>query len=219
MRIIIASWTAIGLALLAGCAGYRPESAGNKPGPVGQTLVYECGDFEFVARAGQGEIALHLPDDYRVLGQVRSASGTRYEDGGAMFWSKGEEAMLDIGSRRYRGCRLNRSRGPWEDARRRGVNFRAVGQEPGWVLEIQAERNMLMVADYGSRRVLLPTPEVELLDGRERYETSNERHHMVVEIELHHCFDTMSGQSYSNRVRVDLDGRKYRGCGDALEPL
>lgn len=219
MRSFTSGLLAAGLVLLAGCAGNSREDGGMSPRASGQTLVYECGDFEFVARTGPGEVALYLPDDYRVLGQVRSASGARYEGGDAMFWSKDDEAMLDIGSRRYRGCELNRARGPWEDARRRGVNFRAVGQEPGWVLEIQAERNMLMMADYGSRRVLLPTPEVELLDGRERYEASDERHSMVVEIELHHCFDTMSGQAYSNRVRVQLNGREYRGCGDALEPL
>ncbi len=219
MQAFRTTWAIAVLALLSACAGSGQSPDKMKSQSTGQTLVYECGDFDFVVRTRAGEVALYLPDDYRVLGQVRTASGARYEDGDAMFWSKGEEAMLDIGGRRYRGCELNRLRGPWEDARRRGVNFRAVGQEPGWVLEIQAERNMLMLADYGSRRVLLPTPEVELLDGLERYEASDEHHRMVVEIELHHCYDTMSGQAHSNRVRVDLNGRQYSGCGDALEPL
>lgn len=206
--------------LVAACSSTGRQSAGGMtPQPTGKTLVYECGDYEFVVRTGPGEAALYLPDDYRVLGQVRTASGTRYEDGDVMFWSKGNQAMLDVGSRRYRGCQLNPSRGPWEDARRRGVSFRAVGQEPGWTLEIQPERNMLMVADYGSRRVLLPTPEVELLDGMERYEAQDERHSMVVEIEVQHCYDSMSGEAYSNRVRVILDDREYQGCGDAMEPL
>ncbi len=219
MNALRLSWTGLGLALLVACSSGARQPAGVAPKSTGETLVYECRDYEFVVRTGAGQIALYLPDDYRVLGQVRAASGARYEDGDVVFWSKGNEASLDVGSRRYRGCQLNRARGPWEDARRRGVSFRAVGQEPGWVLEIQPERNMLMVADYGSRRVLLPTPEVELLDGLERYESQDERHHMVVEIELHHCYDSMSGEAYSNRVRVDLNGREYRGCGDALEPL
>ncbi len=39
-----------GLALLAACAGNSSQPGGMKPQPTGQTLVYECGDFEFVAR-------------------------------------------------------------------------------------------------------------------------------------------------------------------------
>ena len=206
--------------LLAACAGQPGrEEGGMPPQPVGQTLVYECGEFDFVVRTGPGEVALYLPDDYRVLGQVRSASGAKYEDGDIMFWSQGDEAMLDVGSRRYRGCQLNRRRGPWEDARRRGVDFRAVGQEPGWVLEIRHERDMLMDADYGSRRVLLPTPEPEPTETGERYDAQTETHSMTVEIHLEHCRDTMSGEVFHNRVTVDLDGRIYRGCGEALEPL
>ncbi len=211
--------TVLGVLVLAACSGTSRQSADGVPQQAGRTLVYSCGDFEFVARVGAGEVALYLPDDYRVLEQVRAASGARYENGDAVFWSKGDEATLDIGRKRYRGCQLDRARGPWEDARRRGVSFRAVGQEPGWVLEIQPERNMLMVADYGSRRVLLPTPEVELLDGRERYTASDERNNLLVDIEVHHCYDSMSGEAYSNRVNVTLNGRQYQGCGEALEPL
>jgi putative lipoprotein len=189
------------------------------PQPAGQTLVYECGEFDFVVRSGAGEVALYLPDDYRVLGQVRSASGSKYAAGDIVFWSKGDEAMLDVGTRKYRGCQLNRMRAPWEDARRRGVDFRAVGQEPGWVLEIRHDGNMLMEADYGSRRVLLDTPEPDMLDDGERFEATDGEHRMSVEIHYAHCNDAMSGAVYSSRVTVILDGREYRGCGEALEPL
>ncbi len=207
---------AAGLTLLAACAGQQGTMP---PLQTSQTLVYECGDFEFVVRTGPGEVALYLPDDYRVLGQVRSASGSRFVDGDVMFHSKGDEAVLDLGSRRYVGCRLNRARGPWEEARRRGVDFRAVGQEPGWTLEIRHDRNMLMEADYGTRRVLLPTPFPEPTDEGERYVAEDENHSMTVDIQLDHCTDSMSGAAFSNTVTVLLDGREYRGCGEALDPL
>lgn len=203
--------------LLAACAG-EPQQAPMESRPSGQTLVYECGEFEFVVRTGPGEVALYLPDDYRVLGQVRSASGAKYEDRDMVFWSRGERASLDVGARKYRDCVLNRLRGPWEDARRRGVDFRAVGQEPGWVLELRREGDMLLEADYGSRRVLLPTPEPDVLEGGERFEASDGSHTLVVEIHFEHCSDSMSGATYSSRVRAELDGRVYSGCGEALEP-
>jgi putative lipoprotein len=203
--------------LLVACAP-GPGDGVMEAQATGRTLVYECGEFEFVVRTGPGEVALYLPDDYRVLGQVRSASGARYEDGDAVFWSKDEEASLDLGRRKYRGCALNRGRGPWEDARRRGVDFRAVGQEPGWVLEIRRDDTMLMEADYGSRRVLLATPEPKSLENGENYEVAGESHEMKVEIRFEHCADIMSGQAFSSSVSVELDGRRYEGCGEALEP-
>lgn len=207
---------ALGMGWLAGCA-----TGGGAPARdvAGRTLVYECGDFEFVVHARANGAALYLLDDYRELEQVRSASGTRYEGDDAVFWSQGDEAMLDVGGKKYRGCLLNRSRGPWEDARRRGVDFRAVGQEPGWVLEIRHEATMLMEADYGSTRVLLPTPEPIISDDLERYEASDGSHRLSVQIRLEHCYDTMSGEAYSSRVTAVLDGREYKGCGETLDPL
>ena len=123
---------ALALLGLVACSGTAQKPLGDVDS--GQTLVYECCDFEFIARTGPGEIALYLPDDYRVLGQVRTGLGVKYTNADVTLSSKGEEASLDVGGRHYRDCRLNRARAPWEEARRRGVDFRAVGQEPGWYL-------------------------------------------------------------------------------------
>jgi putative lipoprotein len=203
------------VAALTACGSQSPEES-MIPQATGETLVYECGEYEFVVRTGPGEVALYLPDDYRVLGQVRSGSGSKYTDTEITYWSKGDSASLDLGARRYVDCALNRERGPWEEARRRGVHFRAVGQEPGWQLEIQQDRNLLLVVDYGSRKVLIPTPEPELSDGLERYRA--EEAGIMIDIETATCFDTMSGARYTHRVRVSLEGREYRGCGLSLEP-
>ena len=100
----------------------RGEAAGDglgmAPQPTGRTLTYACdadGDpFEFTVRTGPGEIALWLPErfegreggTYRVLGQVRAASGARYEDGPVAVWTHGlDEARLDIDGRTFDACR------------------------------------------------------------------------------------------------------------------
>ena len=151
-----------------------------------------------------------------MLGQVRSASGSKYSDEGVTFWSKGDTALLDLGTRRYVDCRLNRERGPWEEARRRGVNFRAIGQQPAWSLEIQHERNMLLVTDFGSRRLLAATPE-PVFDGEiERYQVPADD--LQVEIRPAHCTDSVTGASFTHKVTVTVAGQRYQGCGLSLEP-
>lgn len=188
------------------------------PNHPGKTLVYECGDYEFIARTGPGEIALYLPGDYLVLGQVRAASGTKYEGDGVVFWSKGSSATLDLGSRILGSCELNQARVPWEEARRRGVDFRAIGQEPGWSLEVQHGGKMLFISGYGASRILLPTPEPDIEEDLVVYTVTTERHDMQVEITVEHCQDTMSGEVFENSVHISLDDKNYQGCGLALEP-
>ena len=39
--------------------------------------------------------------------------------------------------------------GVWHEAKLRGVLFRAIGQEPGWLLEITDGSEILLVTGYG----------------------------------------------------------------------
>src|SRR5688500_19395613 len=49
-------------------------------------------------------------------------------------------------------------RDPWREAAERGIDFRAIGQEPGWYLEVDDGRSMRLVYDYGERNVITPAP-------------------------------------------------------------
>jgi hypothetical protein len=40
----------------------------------------------------------------------------------------------------------------WHAAKLRGVAFRAIGQEPGWLLEIKNGEEILIVTDYGQNK-------------------------------------------------------------------
>ena len=73
-----------------------------------------------------------------------------------MFWSKGDEAMLEVGKKRHVHCKNNRAEAIWEDAKLRGVDFRAVGNEPGWHLELTAGEKVVFVGDYGTTRQEFP---------------------------------------------------------------
>ena len=44
----------------------------------------------------------------------------------------------------------------WHAAKLRGVAFRAIGQEPGWLLEITNGEEILLVTDYGKNKKSYP---------------------------------------------------------------
>jgi len=206
------------------CAGQAPGEAA--PGshdfhpdqrPLARTLVYECGDMEFITRVGPGEMAIWLEDRYLVLPQVRAASGSKYQEADVVFWSKGDEALVEVAGRTYRDCRLNPARAPWEDARRRGVDFRAVGNEPGWHLEIREDDSLLFVGDYGASK--LRFTDISRESGGEQVfytaiQGANTLRVTVVESE---CNDSMSGESFPFAVMVQINDRSYQGCGRSLD--
>jgi uncharacterized membrane protein len=106
--------------------------------------------------------------------------------------------------------------GVWAAACRRGVVFRAVGQEPGWLLEIDGERRMLLTTDYGEQRIeaQLPVPGRrgrQLLYGAQT--TAGMLRIAITEAE---CQDIMSGELFPAAVTVTLAARELEGCGRPL---
>ena len=191
-----------------------------------QTFVYERGNeatrFELVTRTGPGEIAVWLPPQfsrpYLVLGQTRAASGARYEGDGVLLWTHGAEALLEVDGVRQKPCRENRRRSIWEHAKLSGVDFRAVGNEPGWTLELREGRQMRFIYDYGQSEVTTPCPDpvTDLAARRTVYATTDDEHQLTVTLSGEPCADTMSGEQFSTTVMVSLDGRMFHGCGRPL---
>jgi len=213
------------LALTAGCShGGKQADAINESITVGshprtQTYVYECSDgFGFVARIEGEKAWLFLPNRTISLPHVRSASGARYRQGAVSFWSKGEEALLETGENSRRNCRNNRRKAIWEDAKLNGIDFRAVGNEPGWYLEIRRGNIIVFVGNYGQSRYQFATP-APFSDQQARkttYRVDDGGHDLMIVIEGRRCHDSMSGEALESTVTVTLDGKNYRGCGRAL---
>ena len=106
----------------------------------------------------------------------------------------------------------------WEEARRRDVDFRAVGQEPGWLLEIH-ERDFIRFAyDYARRETIAHAsmPETDEEAGERVYRTTADGDSLIVRIVTEPCTDTMSGESFEARVSVTYDDTTYDGCGRSL---
>ena len=85
--------------------------------------------------------------------------------------------------------------------------YRAVGQEPGWSLIID-NRDITFIHMDGTQ-VRQPTPPVIGGIAGEIYQTPR----IGVNIVHVQCTDVMSGQVYRDRVQVDVDGRRFEGCG------
>ena len=95
------------------------------------------------------------------------------------------------------------------------VAFRAVGQEPGWLLEITNGEEILIVTNYGQDRVSHPyvEPQEDKAAARTVFQIDAQT---SVLIEGKACTDTMSGESFDVTVTVNTGGQTLKGCGRAL---
>ena len=86
-------------------------------------------------------------------------------------------------------------------------NYRAIGTEPFWDLEIGRD---LVFTDRGNNvSVTQPTPRPINGTAGEIYRTQR----LEVNIVHSRCSDGMSDRTYPDTVQVYVDGRLYRGCG------
>ena len=69
-------------------------------------LLYRCNQGQFMVRLEGGDASVTIDGETRQLSRQVSASGERYSSGDWMFWSQGDEAMLDGPRVSLRNCRL-----------------------------------------------------------------------------------------------------------------
>ena len=89
-----------------------------------------------------------------------------------------------------------------------GSVYRAVGTEPFWDMTID-ERRMIFTDRGNNVAVAQPTPRVIVGIAGEIYQTPR----LGVNIVHRQCSDGMSDRVYPDTVQVDVDGRRYNGCG------
>lgn len=180
-----------------------------------ETYVFVCDEgTSYTVRTTGTDAWVFRPDGTLQLPVVPSDRVRRYSDGNFELRIEGEKAWLGERGGEPRACRNDRRRAIWERAKLDGADFRAVGNEPGWYLEIRKQRRIVLVADYGETRVELPLPEpaVDPSSRATRWDAGE----LVVEVTGHPCTDTMSGEQFPSEVMVHWEGRTLRGCGRAL---
>ena len=108
---------------------------------------------------------------------------------------------------------------PWNDAAVRGIDFRAVGNEPGWYLEVDHEGVMRILWSYGEQQATVPATKPTVRGSVTTFESSAGGHALRADIAPGPCNDGMSDQSYPLNVIVVVNGSTLRGCGRWLTKM
>lgn len=105
----------------------------------------------------------------------------------------------------------------WDDARAAGVDFRGIGQEPGWMLDIYQRDQIRLIWDYAENSATFPlTAPSYPQEGATRYEAQANGRTFAATIRRAPCQDAMSGEAYPATVEVVIDGRTLNGCGRSV---
>lgn len=211
------------LLAFTGCRTNAPDpvqTTGTRSNTL-QAHVWNCADGTSIQTrnlTSPPAVTLRAGADTRTLPQMRAASGVRYEDATMLFWTKGDSATFQRKPGNATECRENRSLSLLEDARVRGITFRAVGNEPGWLLEIGPENRVMFEDGYGSIRVVFQSlaPRSNTQPGVTLYENSSSAYRMKITLRQQTCADTMSDETFPYTVDIEVEGAKRRGCGRAL---
>lgn len=105
----------------------------------------------------------------------------------------------------------------WDEARARGVTFRAIGNEPGWYVEVDGgdAPAMRLFLDYGERQIVFERTTVM----PDPFGFRGVQGEVAAELRLYpeRCADVMSGEEFAVRAELVVNGAEYRGCGQFLE--
>lgn len=179
-------------------------------------FVYNCSDdYSFVAKVQQETVWLFLPTKTVKAAQQISASGAKYTVDNIIYWRKGSEAALDEGKRKYR-CENDAVAAAFERAKLNGVGFCAIGNEPGWILEITSDKEVSFLTNLGQERTDFEVTEKFSDYSSTEYEMRSENNILLVRIENRQCQDTMIDRTYESTVYINFDGVNMKGCGKAL---
>ena len=205
-----------------------PPVADAHPPPDGDTVPaateplvshWQCGEMRISTHFDNvaDQATLSVAGRQVTLRHAMSGSGARYaDDQGNEFWSKGDSAQLTLAGEERRDCSLADEPSPWDAAKARNVGFRAVGNEPGWLVEVtQGEAPTLHAElDYGARKIDVAHAQ-PLADSGFQGKTAKGLP-VTLRIERTGCVDDMSGTKYEASAVLSVGGKDYKGCGAYL---
>ena len=204
---------------LAACSGEGSPDQAQSATTALRSFAYNCASNGYIVadfRRGDAVMWLFMHDQTVQLDPVEAASGAKYRKGEITFWSKGSEAILEVAGATD-SCTENRRASILEDAKLRGVSFRATGNEPGWVMEIGPDA-IVLETNYGANHYRFPltTPDEDQSNPITTYRSEAEGKVLKLRLIGVRCQDTMSDDVFATSIEFELDEAAYRGCGQPL---
>ena len=189
----------------------------------GERINFQCADLGVGATFDEGgdSVRLSFSGQRLELPAVDAATGFRFaDDAGNELWSAGgDQTALILAGQERRECFRSNRPSPWDVAADNGIDFRAIGQEPGWLVELvegEGDGGATLTAhlDYGQR--LLEADglqrEGDSWSGQAADDTG-----VTLTVEERACADAMSGEQFRAGATLVVDGEQYEGCGAWLQ--
>lgn len=176
------------------------------PNQVAFGQAWRCGPHELVFGRLGGEQKLRIDGGLQGLEQVPADSGLRFrsrQQPDLSVHRSGDGLMLQIAERTIGDCRRLEAIAP---------PTRALGQEPGWHLELEAER-MVLQADYGQSTYRVPLLETRVVGRSTRFIAADAFGAMLASFTRGVCRDSATGQPHPYTVRVQTTEHDLTGCG------
>jgi len=182
-----------------------------------RTFVFTCSDdFTFTARTTADDKAwLFLPSG---TFKLKKDTPDTYRSEDVLFKIEGETSQLQEPGGEHSACRNDRRQAIWEHAKLSGADFRAIGNEPGWNMEIRGQSEIILITNYGAEKDVfdLPEPDIDKAARTTLYKIDQDGQEMILSISGEPCRDSMSGEEFESSVEIVLNSRTLRGCGRAL---
>ena len=180
-----------------------------------RTWVFMCPDeSSYVVRATEREAWVFRPASSLRLPAVPGVGPLRYGRGETQLVIEGEHGMFTEPRKETFRCRNDRRLAVWEHAKLDGVDFRGIGNEPPWVLEMREMSRIVLITEYGANRIERPLPQP--VSDKPRKTTRWDAGDLQIEITAELCHDIMSGEEFGSRVVIYWQGQMLRGCGRPL---
>ena len=207
VRQAILALVFVGFASAVAAAGLPPQS------PV---FAYECDNLATIAGRQFGDRLEVWGTGFAplVLSQVGAEPAT-YADETVRVTMTAEYLRM-TGRMGSAICRSNPEEAPWQDAKLRGIEFRATGAHPDdWVLEYDEGIALTFVAGRG-RQPLTAIPRRVVANDSERMtiEASDGARDVLVTVERAVC--TGPSGVTTTRVAVTIAHHTFSGCGRML---
>ena len=179
-------------------------------------FVYHCDhNYSYVAEVSEKEAWLFLPCKTVQTLAKQEGENKYYVAKGVSYKLKGFKSELTV-DQKYYNCLNDGIEARFEKAKFDGVLFRAIGNEPGWILEFLSDKEVLLITNLGQNRTTFTVEERYEAKNSTEYRLKSKHNSLYIRIENSLCFDTMVDRSYESRVYLNFDGHELRGCGKAL---